>query len=250
MKIYFATQAHNFQLRLCWQLSSILQQVRPGCDIICEVSSLKWNGSPKTEVVCDTMQKHGLHVWHYVYRDRERFAKRGYVRTDQAKRAAHALADFVFFADCDNVYHPQFFRQLQMYLTENRADGVISSSLKHHTDREQTDALVSEQVQRGPYVPQAFHLADGLDKVQKARRNIAGGGMQVVSMKQMRDLDFEYVPEGESNDKHLFRNGQRARSDIQFRKRVGGSQMIDLPPQIHLNHMRDKEEGTHIELQR
>ena len=59
-----------------------------------------------------------------------------------------------------------------------------------------------------------------------------------------------YVPAEETKDHHLFDRGQKARSDIQFRKRMGGTTLVDLPVQVHLQHKRDGEEGKHIDDQR
>jgi len=52
------------------------------------------------------------------------------------------------------------------------------------------------------------------------------------------------------NDRDMFHHGQLARSDRHFRNRMGGSLKIDLPPYIHLGHIRDKELGYHTEEQR
>ena len=112
MKIYFAVQCHNFQRRLCWQLSSILEQEPFDADVKIEVASLSDNGTPSTGDVCYTFTGHGLNICNSIYTDRSRFARRGYVRNDQLAAAKAFDADWIFFGDCDNVYPPDFFCEL------------------------------------------------------------------------------------------------------------------------------------------
>jgi hypothetical protein len=160
-------------------------------------------------------------------------------------------ADWLFYGDADNVYHPDFFRVLASRLKRHRPDtrGVLSSSNKTHTSVMHTDELMWVATART--IESAWRRADEIPKIQKRRRSVAGGGMQVVSVKAAMNAGGVYVPEGMSKDRSLLTDGQRARSDIQFRRRMGGSIMLaDIPPQIHLNHARDKEAGRHLETQR
>ena len=64
------------------------------------------------------------------------------------------------------------------------------------------------------------------------------------------DAEGYYNKPEECNDKHLFRDGMKSRGDLVFRRRLGGTQKVTLPPMIHLGHRRDKEEGAHLEEQR
>jgi len=75
--------------------------------------------------------------------------------------------------------------------------------------------------------------------------------MQVASLSAI-ELRNEgvYVDPEKCKDSHLLRQGQRAKSDVQFRRSMGGTTRIKLPTQIHLNHRRDKEEGQHLTEQR
>lgn len=254
MLMYFAVQCHNFQKRLCWQLSSILEQVDNPIRIIIEVASLQKNGIPSTEKVIEEFKALGLDCNIFVYKSQSktRFSKRGYIRSDQIKRAKKLKCDYIFFADCDNVYHPKFFNKLYHILNQKNLDkGVLSGKLKYHTDVTHTNRIVDRALVNGIYIRNAFIRANYLPRVVKNNKPIAGGGMQVCRLKTIFKLSKGvYVPAKKSKDRDLFVKGQKARSDIQFRRRMGGSIMVTLPPQIHLNHERDKEAGYHLEKQR
>jgi GT2 family glycosyltransferase len=255
MKMYFAAQCHNYQRRLCWMLSSIKEQTANPIDLQIEISCLKENGNPTTEKVVDEFKKLGLNISAFVYykSQTQKFAKRGYVRTDQISRARKAGCEYIFFADSDNVYHPNFFLRLSEAMEKLPKDFAkcLSSIDKKHTDVNKTNAVIDAHAYADVYVRNAFSRASKIPTVVKGCKPIAGGAMQVCSIAAIDKLsEGVYVPAKESKDRHMLRDGQRARSDIQFRHRMQGSIIIDLPPQIHLNHVRDKELGKHLEIQR
>ena len=245
MSITFCVVCHNFQWRLCWQLSSILQQEGQIPPIRIDIASMANNGSPHiTEEIIEKFQDFGLDITHRIYDDRDRFAKRGLIRNDQLSSTKE---DWIFFADCDNVYPVNFFANLWKSLqNENKeCTKVITSSAKHHTCAIETQKLL-ETRNNDIIIDNAFDTADNLKTIRKRNRKIAAGGMQVINTKVVD----RYVNERRCKDRHLFEQRQGARSDIQFRRSVGGSQLIKLGYQIHLNHRRDKEEGKHLEEQR
>jgi hypothetical protein len=255
MKIYFAVQCHNFQHRLCWQLSSIIQQNINPVDVIIDIASLPENGNPSTEFIIDTFRKLGMKINHSLYslKQKEKFAKRGFVRNDQVAKAIKEKCDFIFYADCDNVYHPEFFAQLYIRLNQLKRPhtGVISSTNKPHTQVDITNKVVTDAVNINPLVHQAYIRADHIPTIRKHNKPIAGGGMQICGIQEIVSMNHgKYLYGKKNNDKNLFTQGQRARSDIQFRGSLGGSFIIETPPQIHLNHRRDKELGYHTEEQR
>jgi hypothetical protein len=185
--------------------------------------------------------------------DREIFAKRALTRNEQTLRAILADADWIFYADCDHVYPPDFFARLAAWLKAHPNETrCITASGKLHTEIAPTDKLVAAEKWAAPYVEKAYERARALPMMRKPDRRIAGGAMQVVSRQQMMELGGYYVSGEATKDSHLFNEYQRARSDIQFRQRVGGSVAINIGQQIHLQHVRDKEQGgkTHLEVQR
>lgn len=250
MKIYFAVQTHNFQRRLCWQLSSIYEQEPFDAELEIDIACLPDNGDPSTEYVCAFFQNRGLDV-QLSYHDKETFAKRGLVRNWQIKDAADRGADWMFFADCDNVYSPDFFRLLVDRLRTDCADvdSCIYSKSKDHTETEATEQH-ARLTRWSPWIPAAYLRAQKIPTIRKGNKPVAAGCMQVVRMDAIMDAGGLYVEPERCGDRHLFKKGQRARSDKQFRSRMGGSYHIALPKQIHLGHHRDKEEGYHLEVQR
>ena len=69
MKLEIALQCHNYQRRLCWQLSSFLQQDGDIPEITVNIASLKNNGSPSTEEVIECFRDNHLNIKHTVIID-------------------------------------------------------------------------------------------------------------------------------------------------------------------------------------
>ena len=248
MHIRFAVLCHNFQQRLCWQLSSILEQEDFDARLSIEVACMPLNGNPSTEYVCDFFRGRGLDVEEYYY-PKEIFAKRGLVRNEQTKHAKEMGCDWMFYADCDNVYSPDFFHCLVEHLKMTHATNCIYSKWKDHTEVEPTNQH-ARLAAMCPYIVDAYRRADNeIPKIVKGNKPVAAGCMQVCRISDIQEKTGGIYVEN-SRDSHLFNNGQGAKSDKQFRRMMGGSTHIALPKQIHLNHVRDKEEGKHVDQQR
>jgi hypothetical protein len=248
MSIAFCIQCHNFQWRMCWQLSSILQQVGNIPEIRIDIASMNLNGKPNcTEDIISDFRKAGLLITHRIYEDnnRDRFAKRGLVRNDQLNDIEE---DWIFFADCDNVYPTNFFENLWSHIKDNKTRKILTSITKNHTCPNKTQDILAQNNDK-IIIKDAFLNADKIKTIRKHNKWVAAGCMQVVNTKVAKELGH-YVNEKRCKDKHLFNNRQGAKSDIQFRRSLGGSEFLQLDYQIHLNHKRDKEEGKHLEEQR
>ena len=250
MLIYFATTCLNFELRHRWQMSSILQQRGKLPLIFVDCAILEGDENPlRFPLNATDPYKCGIG---YYQTDRETFARRALTRTEQIARAREAKADYIYFADCDHIYEPRFFCRLFKYLrtTGKAVTNCIHSKWQVHTQVAPTNAAC-EELRDKPILPNAWARAMKLPYMDKPTRAVAAGNMQVCKL----DAVYEktggvYVPAEKTRDGHLFNQGQRARSDIQFRGRMGGTTSIDLPAQVHLQHRRDKEEGHHLEEQR
>lgn len=248
MRLLFAVQCHRFERRLAWQLSSIAEQLGDIPDILIDVATLVGTGYAG-QVLSDVMRHcdHGFSLRQYPSVDR--FAYRGYVRTDQILLARKSQCDWIFFADCDNVYPRNFFALLKKELEQIDAKDsrCVFSIDKYHTESTATDAAVIHG--KDTYKENAYESAINIPKINKKNKNVAAGCMQVCALPSiMSRTGGAYVEK--TKDCHLFNTGQGARSDIQFRRKMGGGRHIVLPPQIHLNHARDKEAGKHLETQR
>jgi len=193
--------------------------------------------------VISHFQSPGLNITRTMIEDREVFARRGLVRNRQIKNAINS--DWIFFADCDNIYHPHFFCKLARELEKVDTNKCIYSVEKIHTEVEPTNEAMN-QVYSGKTISGAYNKAKALGNCGKKNKNVASGGMQVV---KTDNVDM-YIEKENCRDSHMLDKGQGARSDIQFRRRMGGQHRIYLPEQVHLNHKRDKEERKHVEDQR
>jgi len=251
LKIFFAVQCHNFQQRFAWQLSSLLEQDPFGAELKIDVACMVKNGIPSTEYLCYAFANRGLDVGYTYYR-REVMARRGVVRNWQTKAAQVWGADWIFYADCDNVYSKDFFKLLVEGLQGPLANvtNCIYSKAKAHTVTEQTDEYARLAMQC-PYIPYAYLRASHIPRLTKGNKPVAAGCMQVCNMGAIQaKTGGVYVPEKSCRDSHLFDRGQKAKSDKQFRRAMGGSTQYSLPIQYHFGHDRDKELGYHSEAQR
>ncbi len=236
---------HNFQRRLDWLLSSILQQNDYDLSKLkINIAALRGNGNPTTEDLVDFFRHQGLNISILHFDDVDVFAKRGLVRNRQIDVTE---SEWLFFADADNVYHPDFFKELDVNL--RKVSRILTSVNKVHTDINSTNSLV-DSINYPTIVPSVFEYASSLEFIDKKNRKVAGGAMQIV-MRSVINKNGNGMYVSKSRDHHMFKKGQRAYSDKHFRNRLGiRTRFLDLPFQIHLNHFRDKEVGYHIEDQR
>lgn len=239
-KVTIAIQCHNFQHRLCWMLSSLLGQ-----NVAVRVSHAPRNGTPATEDVIAFFSDAGLNVYSLLVEDYSLFEQRGLVRSLQVQQAE---ADWILFADTDMVYQPEFFTRLSCYLQRHQDyDGVFTCGRwSQPNDRKRFTRRMVAQYAYPCLVSAAWDQAICLDLVR--RSNVGAGFFQLV---RTAVCDGYYVKK--SNDRRWSERGQKARSDIQFRRRIGKRKKLPgwfSAAQIHLNHPRDSEAGKHLEVQR
>lgn len=235
-------------------LSSIIQQSDCPLDLIVDIACLPQNGNPSTEKVAETFRCMGLDVRLTYIADIEVFAKRGLIRNIQIKNAIENEQDYIWFADADHVYHTKMFATLSKWLRVNGSNchACVFSRSKRHTDTAATDQIMESTLHEMPYIANAYAKCYNFPYINhKDKKSGAPGNMQIVSISDIVNLaEGLYVDPAMCKDRHLFTYGQKARSDLAFRRRIGKSSAIQLPLQIHLNHIRDKEAGEHLEIQR
>lgn len=215
------------------------------------------NGEPCTEYVANEFKKRGLDVRLTIVNNKRVFAKRGWLRNIQCDNFLNSDCDYIFFADADNVYSPDFFKVLNIKLKANGEiiHNCIFSSIKVHALLKETEEMISSARQEIPFIENAFNRSFSLPQLYIPKLDRRDGGaagcMQVVARKDLLDIGKGYyVRKSRKFDHDLFVQGQLARSDIEFRNRMHGSTKIRLPVYVHLQHMRDKELGYHTEVQR
>ena len=236
--ITLAVQCMHFERRLCWLLSSMVEQT---CrDFVVRIDYVYGHGSPPCLKIAHYFREKGVAVDDvaYIGDQYDRFQQRGYVRNDQLWGCN---TPWIWFADCDHVYHPEYVERLL-------------AELKHHEDETRllTAGRISTYWGVDPFpFPDAepVYHRDAFKHAQAVLDTHLGGAVgaghtQIVKVANLPDR--VYVPEGKSNDHKWSERGTKAASDIQFRKKVGGR--VKLPRwftynQIHLNHRRDAKEG-------
>jgi len=112
ISIQVAIATWGFNKRLCWMLSSIVQQKSHNDKPVPEVSvNLAYIRHQGVEELMPVFQSEGISIAKVVYEGYDKgFAYRGLVRNQQLK--AIGDADWVMFADSDMVYPQDFFLDL------------------------------------------------------------------------------------------------------------------------------------------
>lgn len=218
----------NYQRRLCWVLSSIVQQIGNTPDICINISTIKNNGNPSTEEIVNYYSKY-LKINMMVYHNVTEVMSRGNVRN---KQMAGSDSEWFFFSDCDHVYPRNFFPILKVALENEPIKSYRCCLFSPH--RETTSVPETEELVKIPvlYIDNAYEKAKAIPTIQLPFRLVAGGSMQLFH----RDtLGGYYSKEGMKRDFGRI----NYHSDLEVRRRIGvTAEIIDLPPMIHLNHYR------------
>jgi hypothetical protein len=231
-------------------LSSIDQQYKCSSpvEILVNIASMPNNGNPTTEEVIKWyMQNTPLLIKHTVFTDKELFSKPSLTKNVQIKDSD---CDYFVFHSADQVFHPEYFRTLYSQLTNGygHVDNCMGGKYKWFSEYEATEKLVNSE--NTMYIENSFKKVGKLPKREEKTSHRLGGHLIVNRQAILDKNDGYYIKPENCNDRHLFNRGMKTRSDIRFRSAMGGCTHLPLPPQVHLEHRRDKEEGYHLEDQR
>ena len=244
--ITFCIQCHNFERRLCWMLSSLVEQTVK--DFAIDVAFIARTSRLNARAVVEFFQAQGLEIVAREYTDFQYFERRGLTRNDQLRQCS---TPWIWFCDSDHVYHPHYIERILPELEKHSDEDKILTAGRMSTPPTQTSQLVDAAIVSDPVcIDNTFQQADHLEP--KARRRACGAGHTQI-VRSDGDHNRIYVDESRCRDWPWSTRFQKAKSDIQFRRRCGGA--IKLPAwftlnQIHLNHPRDNEVGRHLEDQR
>jgi hypothetical protein len=250
-QVSIAVQCHNFQKRLCWMLSSLCQQSRLDLFRV-DVAYFAGNGNPGMEAIL-AYYKRWIAIKQTGWTDYATFQKRGLVRNQQLHECQ---SEWVLFSDCDMVFHPEYFERLSCELTHNHSHATyMISAGRYSNPKESANQLVDSQSLNLPFlIPKAFFQVNRLSLIP--RRNVGAGYSQIINLNHAPHGRL-YVDPASNLDWSWESRYQKARSDLQFRKKISllGGPRRSLPfwftvNQIHLNHNRDSEFGFHLEEQR
>jgi glycosyltransferase involved in cell wall biosynthesis len=232
MKLEICIHCYNYQRRLCWMLSSILQQKGDIPNITISISYTSNNGKPMTEELIELFRDKGLNIIDVVVAE-DNVKNRSLSRNI---RASETIADWIIFADADMVYHPLFFADIK--------EQLLSDKYKNETkviggDRHSLDINFCENyfIKDKKHYPRI--VTNVYDVVSKwpikyiGGKRIAAGYFQLANTKAIKQAGDCYSHN--TKDNIHFR---KYRADRGFRVRMGGRVPMEVKPQYHLNHSR------------
>lgn len=230
IKLEICIHCHNYQHRLCWMLSSILQQKGDIPELIVSISYLPKSGDPNTEEVISFFKDQGLKIIPLELEEGQQ-QNRAIPRNIRAKQT---MADWILFADCDMVYDELFFedikKQLQTdkYKNETRVIGAD----RHSLNIAFCIKYFEEDVKDYPCeIENVSSLVSNWPVRWVHGKRIAAGNFQLANVNAIREKGGIYS--GRQRD-----FWRRTKSDRQFRVHMGGRVSMDVKPQYHLNHDR------------
>lgn len=238
-------QCHNFQRRLSWMLSSLAQQENAP-EFTVYIACLKNNGNPSTEELVKEFSCYFPVVIQYFDHDIFTFGHRGLVRNHQI---AQSNGEWLFFADADHVFHPEFMASLDIKLKRYKDKNYLLGDVHlSHTSIPETNYFVN--VEEKIYIDDVFVKATRIPLIDHDSRRVISGAMQIIKRSSIKIFNGGmYIDPQKCNDRNMLTRGQLARSDKFFRSKFR-TKIINLPLRIHLNHVRDKSIRKHTEEQR
>lgn len=230
MKLEICIHCHSYQHRLCWMLSSILQQKGDIPDILVSISYTPENGNPKTKDVNDFFRSKGLNILD-VELDPKDAPNRAIPRNI---RAGKTESDWILFADCDIVYDPMFFDDLKKKLESSlfKDETKVLGADRHSLDIPFCIKYFEEDVREYPCI---IEDVSSIPKIWPKKwisgKGTCAGYFQLARVDAIKEKGGIY-----SGRKRDF--WRVTKSDRQFRVHMGGRRPIDVLPMYHLNHDR------------
>ena len=230
MLIEINIHIYLYQHRMCWMLSSILQQIGDKPNIVVSISYLPNNGNPTTESCIKFFREKGLNIID-IPLEANQAENRAIARNIRAKETQ---ADWIIFADGDMVYEKGFFADLKTKLLQEpfvSCDKVIGAD-RHSLNIEYCTNYFNEDKREYPCVIEnVANLVSVWPIWRIGGKDIAAGYFQLANVKAVKDKGGKYS--WKSVD-----HGRCTKSDRMFRIHMGGRVPIDLLKQYHLNHDR------------
>jgi len=229
MTLEICIHTFRYQRRLCWMLSSILQQKGDVPKIIVNISHTDNDGDPTTEEVCKFFRNKGLNIVETKV-TKEQVPNRSIARNMQAKATK---AHYVLFADSDMVYNPDFFADIKQQLgtrfsKETRVMGADRISLNGEF------CIKYFEEDKRAYPCEIINAAEICSKFPikwVTGKMVCPGNFQLASVKSIKNHGGIYT----GGNRDFWR---ATRSDRGFRCHMGGRVPINVKPQYHLNHDR------------
>lgn len=230
LSLEICIHCYNYQKRLCWMLSSILQQKGNTPDITVNISHAPNNGNPTTEDVCKFFKEQGLNIKETLVTEKEA-SNRAIARN---KQVIETKSDWILFVDSDMVYDPELFADLHQQLKTNlRTETRVMGGNRHSTDIKFCIKFFEEDNRKYPCViPNVAEITAQWPLRWITGKHTAPGNFQLANVEAIKII---------GDGKYTDRTGdvwRATKSDRAFRCRMGGRVGIDIKPQYHLNHDR------------
>lgn len=230
MKLEICIHTFNYQRRLCWMLSSILQQKGDRPEITTSISYLPGNGNPTTDAVIDLFVEKGLKIIK-VPLDEKQVPNRAIPRN---MRVQSTDADWILFADSDMVYSTDFFEDIKKQLQSDQFKNetkVIGADRHSLDDKFCIKYFEDDKTQYPCIIENVAEIAAKWPKKWIRGKGTAAGYFQLARVQAIKDRGGVYT--------HARRDFWRhTKSDRGFRCQMGGRVPMDTKPQYHLNHDR------------
>lgn len=229
MTIEVCIHTFRYQHRLCWMLSSILQQKGNIPNIIVNISHTDNDGSPTTEEVCKFFRDKGLNIKETNI-PKEKVHNRAFARNLQTKETQ---AHYLLFADSDMVYNPSFFEDLKQQLetTLQKVTKVMGADRISLNDKFCIQYFENDTRIYPCEVPDVAQICSQFPVKWVTGRHTAPGNFQLASVKSIKNRGGVYT----ARSRDVWR---RTKSDRGFRCQMGGRVAIKTKEQYHLNHDR------------
>jgi hypothetical protein len=234
MFLEIAINTHNYDRRLCWTLSSLLQQTAP-----CEYAvMMSYVPGTLTEQVIGCFKAQGMRFTAMIHQpDCFAVLDRGNRRTQMIRAAT---AEWIALVDSDNVYSPDFLQKLTAELKGIHLDSPhCLVPYRQTTQQADVDALVDAR-SYPCVVPDAFKTISGLP-LSGGRCNLGAGYCHILNVPSMMEKHGGlYQPEDLHCDRVSRHGPYKTRSDKVLRRKTGWRKLRPhiIPYQIHLQHQR------------
>ncbi|TRZ80399.1 glycosyltransferase family 2 protein [bacterium] len=230
LDIEICIHTFHYQRRLCWMLSSILQQEGNVPNITVSISHTDNDGDPTTAEVCEFFRNKGLTIKEQILTEAQ-VKNRAIGRNLQV---ADTNSDWMLFADSDMVYSPHFFEDIQKQLkTTYSQEAKVLGADRISLDIPFCIKYFEEDTTKYPCViPNVSKIAEEWPVKWVTGRGTCAGNFQLANTQAIM-----YIADG----KYTGREGdvwRHTKSDRAFRCRMGGRKPMKTLPQHHLNHDR------------
>ena len=239
MKLEICIHCHSYQHRLCWMLSSILQQKGDIPEILVSISYTPENGNPKTKEVIALFREKGLDILEIELEPKD--APNRSIPRDM--RAGATEANWILYADCDMVYSPMFFDDIKKKLEsdEFKDETMVLGADRHSLDIPFCKKYFEEDKREYPSeIENVAEIPVDWPKKWVRGKGCAAGYFQLARVEAIKEAG-DVQEDGTKIGRYCHRLRdvwRRTRSDRQFRVHMGGRRPIEVLPQYHLNHDR------------